>query len=300
MELRHLRYFVAVAEALSFSRAAARLHVTQPALSRQIRDLEEELGCRLLRRGLNARTELTPEGQRFLEGARELLDAANKLTDEIRAGAARIRFGHFGVLWLHYFSPALRRFARRQPKVKLDPLELTPRELIAALRRGEVDIALMSRSDAAAHREFASRKLVTYPVQLALSAGHPLAKRRRLKLADLRDARWISWDEKEFPGRKQLLVDACQRAGFKPHVAMETDSMASLFVQVATSELIGHVLPMSKQLPHEGVVFADIDPPGAFVSELYAAWRKDDPRQAMLAELVNELAARGGEGNSKG
>src|SRR6187551_3425413 len=166
MELRHLRYFVAVAEALSFSRAAARLHLTQPALSRQIRDLEEELGCRLLRRGLNARTELTPEGRRLLEGAGQLLETADRLVAEIRAGAARVRFGHFGVLWLHHFSPALRRFARRHPKVNLDPIELTPRELVAALRHGEVDVALLSRSDAALHREFASRKLLTYPVQL--------------------------------------------------------------------------------------------------------------------------------------
>lgn len=292
MELRHLRYFVAVAEALNFSRAAVRLRVTQPALSRQIRDLEEELGCRLLRRGLNARTELTPEGQRLLEGARQLLETAAQLVAEVREGAARVRFGHFGVLWLHHFSPALRRFARRHPKVKLDPLELTPRELVAALRRGDVDLALLSRSDAATHREFASRKLVAYPVQLALSAAHPLAKKRRLKLADLSAARWITWDEREFPGRKQLLVDACRTAGFRPRIAMQTDSMASLFVQVATSDLVGHVLPMSKQLPHEGVVFADIDPPGAFVSELYVAWRKDDPRQAILGELVAELAAR--------
>jgi len=290
MELRHLRYFVAVAEALSFSRAATRLHVTQPALSRQIRDLEEELGCRLLRRGLNARTELTPEGERLLAGARQVLETTSQLAAEIREVGTHVRFGHFGSLWLHHFSAALRRFARRHPKVKLDPLELTPRELIAALRRGDVDMALLSRTDAATHREFASRKLVTYPVQLALSAAHPLAKRRRLKLAELRDARWISWDEKEFPGRQQLLVDACRAAGFRPRIAMQTDSMASLFVQVATSDLVGHVLPMSRQLPHAGVVFAGIDPPSAFVSELHVAWRKDDPRQVLLGDLVAELA----------
>ncbi|MEJ1973606.1 MAG: LysR family substrate-binding domain-containing protein [Lacunisphaera sp.] len=220
-----------------------------------------------------------------------MLAEADQLVAGVKEGAARIRFGHFGALWLHYFSPALRRFARQQPKIKLDPLELTPRELMLGLRRGDVDLALIGQADAAPPREFLTRKLVTYPVQLALSATHPLAKRRKLRLAELREARWITWDEREFPGRKQRLVEVCRAAGFRPHIAMQTDSMASLFVQVATSDLVGHVLPMSKRLPHEGVVFADIDPPGAFISELHVAWRRDDPRQKLLEELVKELAA---------
>lgn len=291
MELRHLRYFIAVAETLNFSRAAARLHLTQPALSRQIRDLEEELGCRLLLRGPNARTELTPAGGQLLVRARVLLAEADQLAADLRESATHLRFGHFGVLWLNHFSPALRRFARRHPRLKLDPVELTPRELAAGLRRGEVDVALLGRADVAAHREMASRRLVVYPVRLALAAGHPLAKRRRLKLAELRDARWISWDEREFPGRKQVLVDACRAAGFRPRIVLETDSMASLFVQVATGDLVGHVLPMSERLPHEGVVFAELDPPGSFVSELHAVWRRDDPRRELLEELVADLAA---------
>jgi transposase len=137
MELRHLRYFVAVAEALHFSRAAARLHITQPALSRQIHDLESELGCRLFHRGANARTELTPEGHRLLVGAKALLKAAGKLADEVRGQTTRLRLGHYGSLWLDYFSAALRRFAKKHPGVALQPVELTPGAL-AKRARGEL------------------------------------------------------------------------------------------------------------------------------------------------------------------
>lgn len=291
MELRHLRYFVAVAELLNFSRAAVRLHVTQPALSRQIRDLEEELGCTLLRRGLNARTELTPEGRALLEGARTLLADADRLAATVRDGAARLRFGHYGALWLDFFTPALRRFAARHRRLKIEPAELTPRELPAALRRGDVDIALIGLGDAAVRREFHVQTVSTYSVLLALSATHPLAKRRKLKLAELRDAEWVTWDEREFPGRKQGLLSACRAAGFRPRIAFETDSMASLFVHVATSQAIGHVVPQTRRMPHDGVVFAELDPPASFMSEMNVAWRRADPRAKLLEELVAEMVA---------
>lgn len=293
MELRHLRYFVAVAEALSFTRAAARLRLTQPALSRQVGDLEGELGCRLLIRGLNARTELTPEGRLFLVGARELLAAAEKLASTAREHGARLRFGHFGPLWLGHFAPVLRRFAKQHPAVTLLPVELTPRELAGALRRGDVDLALVGLVDAALRREFHTRQVAAYPVYLVLAATHPLAKRRRLRLAELRDEVWATWDEREFPGRKALFVAACQRVGFTPRIALETDSMASLFMHVATSRIVGHVMEIAKRLPHEGVVFSALDPVDGYDSELQAAWRRNDPREAVITGLVEALATFG-------
>jgi DNA-binding transcriptional LysR family regulator len=175
--------------------------------------------------------------------------------------------------------------------VNLDPVELTPRELAGALRQGEIDVALIGLADQAQRREFQTRLVAAYPVQLALPAHHPLAKRRKLRLVELRDAKWVSWDEKEFPGRKQLLVEACRAAGFRPRIALTTDSMASLFMHVATANAIGHVVPMSRLMPHEGVVFVDVDPPGAFVSEMHAAWRRNDPRRTLIEELVAALGA---------
>ncbi|MEO7702545.1 MAG: LysR family transcriptional regulator [Opitutus sp.] len=291
MELRHLRYFIAVAEALNFSRAAAQLHVTQPALSRQIRDLELELGCRLLLRGANARTELTPEGRRLLVGAKGVLAAAESLVSELKGRSNVVRFGHYGALWLDHFSPVLRQFSKRHKGLVLQPVEMTPRELVGALRNGEIDLGLVGLVDEAMRREFQTRQVAAYPTLLALSATHPLAKRRRLRLDELRHNSWATWNPHDFPGRKQLLVDACGRAGFKPRIVFETDSMASLLMRVATSDVVGHVISLSKKMPHQGIVFAQVDPPTAFMSELHAAWRRNDPRGEMIGKLVEQLAS---------
>lgn len=290
MELRHLRYFVAVAEALHFSRAADRLHVTQPALSRQIRDLEEELGVRLLHRHGTA-TALTPAGGQFRARAERILADAAAAVAEVRAAGQRLRVGHYGTLWADLFAPALRNFARRQPKVRLEAVELTPTELVVALRQGEVDLALLGPADDRLRREFATRRLVTVPAMIALAGDHPLAKRRRLDLAELARESWIGWDERSFPGRVRLLDAAAARAGFRARVVHVVDSVASMFVQVATSGHIGYVLPMSRQLPHNGVVFVPLRPPGLPI-EMHAAWRRKSPDESRLASLAETLAAQ--------
>jgi DNA-binding transcriptional LysR family regulator len=289
MELRHLRYFVAVAETLNFSQAAVRMRITQPALSRQVRDLEQELGCTLLRRGANARTELTPEGRQLLGGARELLAAAERITAEVRSGSARLRLGHYGAIWLDYFAAGLQRFARRHPNVGLQPVELTPGALPAALRRGDVEVALLGQTDPALRREFATALAASVPAQLVLPAGHLLAKRRRLRLEELRGANWVTWDAADFPGRKQLLVEACRAAGFRPRITHHTDSLASMLVRVSTCGEIGHSVPMAARSSPPGVVFTDTEPGDAMVFEMHVGWLKNAPRAPLIADLVREL-----------
>lgn len=289
VELRHLRYFVAVAETLHFSRAAAQLHLTQPALSRQIRDLEAEIGAVLLHRH-GTQTTLTPVGARFRERAKELLAAADRAVEEARTASRTLRFGHYGTLWVDYFAPVLRSFAKRHRQVTLQAVELTPVGLVAALRRGEIDVALVGQADAALRREFATRPLGRVEMMLALGADNPLAKRRRYALAELKDAAWVIWDERDFPGRRQLLCDAAKTAGFKPRVVETVDSLASMFVAVATSPAIGYVLPMSRKLPHAGVAFAGLKPPGVFF-EMHAAWRRDTAKVAEIEALTEAMAA---------
>jgi len=296
MELRHLRYFVALAETLNFSRAAVRLHLTQPALSRQIRDLEEELGCTLVRRGRNVRTELTAEGRRLRDGAAKLLAAAEALATEIRTQAAVVRLGHYGALWLDHFTPALRRFAKQHPEAVLQPVDLMPNTLPGALRRGEIDVAMFGLADAAVRREFETHAASAVAGQLVLAATHPLAKRRKLKLAELRNAEWVSWDPVAFPGRKALLVEACRQAGFRPRIAQETDSVASLLVSVATSGAVGFSLPMAAQMPHQGVVFTACEPKDAIVFEMHVGWRRGDPRRALFEGLRREMVKEGTRG----
>jgi DNA-binding transcriptional LysR family regulator len=203
---------------------------------------------------------------------------------------ARLRLGHYGTLWLDYFIPGLRRFAKTHPGVVLEPVDLNPGELPDALRRGDVEVAMLGMVDAALRREFQTRLIGAVPAQIVMAATHPLAKRRTLRLADLRAAEWVSWEEKEFPGRKQLLVDACRRAGFRPRIVQDMDSVASMLVRVATSGAVGHSLPMAARLPHQGVVFARIDPADAMSFEMHLGWRRDEPRAELIEALVADLA----------
>ncbi|HLP02026.1 MAG TPA: LysR substrate-binding domain-containing protein [Opitutaceae bacterium] len=292
MELRHLRYFVAVAETLHFSRAAARLHLTQPALSRQLRDLESEIGAPLLARHRVA-TALTPAGVALLPRAREILAAAEHAIEAARHAGQRLRLGHYGTLWLDFFAPALRAFCRKHPGVELHAEERTAAGLIDGLRCGELDFALIGPSTPALDREFATRPLAELPLLIALGAANPLAKRRRLALADLASAEWIAWDEAAFPGRAGLLEAAAARIGFRPKVVGSVDGVASLFLRVSTSDAIGYVLPMSKKLPHAGVVFASLRPPGLALT-MHAAWRRHAGDAARLAALAEALVAPSG------
>lgn len=291
VELRHLRYFVAVAEDLSFSRAAQRLHLTQPALSRQIRDLEDELGCELFLR-TRGKIALTAAGLTLLGHARELLEAASRAAGATLSAAKRtanrIRIGHYGMLWVEHFQPALKRFCQRHPSAELEPVEETPADLQDALRRGELELALLGSVDVGNRIEFATRRLAVFPAWLAVGAHHPLAKRRRLALKDLREVEWIAWNEEDFPGRKRVLVDAATRAGFVPRIAAEEGSLASLLLRVAHSDAVGYVLPMTRQMPHAGVALIPLVP-AEMEFEMFAAWRRDDTPVPLLEELVNCL-----------
>ncbi len=288
MELRHLRYFVAVAETLHFSRAAARLHLTQPALSRQIRDLESEIGTPLLHRHGTATT-LTPAGNAFLPRAREILTAAERALGEARSAGCQLRLGHYGTLWLDHFAPALRAFTKTHPGIDLHTEERSAADLVEGLRRGELDFVLLGPADAALRREFATLKVASMPALIALGAANPLAKRRRLTLADLASADWIAWAEPAFPGRAHLLERATAAAGFRPRVAGSVDGVASMFLRVSTSNAVGYVLPMSRKLPHAGVAFASLRPPSIMI-EMHAAWRRSSDADGRLASLAESLA----------
>ena len=133
------------------------------------------------------------------------------------------------------------------------------------------------------------RRLGEFPALIAMGAANPLAKRRRIALEDLRDAPWIVWDERDFPARVAPLRDAAKLAEFTPRIAGKVDSVASLFVQLASSQAVGYVLPMTRKLPHAGVTFAELKPPGiAFPMDL--AWRRDTAARSEVVVLAQLLA----------
>ncbi len=292
MELRHLRYFLVVAETLNVSKAAVRLRVTQPALSRQIHDLERELGSALFERK-GGRTELTHAGREFLKGTREILNAVELLQQRTRAAAhdetSRIRLGHYGALWIEYFSKALRRFSRQHPSITAVSVELSPAQLAQALRRGELDLALLGMVDDGLRREFNTRLICTLPWTIAMAVTHPFAKHRKLDLTQLKDCCWLAWPEKEFPGRTRHLVEACLRAGFKPNIVGEADGQGSMLARISTSRCVTCVLPMSRTQPHDGVVFADLKA-GGIPFEMHAAWPREPAPCPAVRAMVEILA----------
>jgi DNA-binding transcriptional LysR family regulator len=296
MELRHLRYFLAVANSLSFSRAAAQLHLTQPALSRQVRDLEDELGATLLFRH-KTRTALTPVGVQFAEKAREIIAAADRAVEEVRVIGKQLRLGHYGSVWLDHFAPALRKFNRLFPDIQLVPIEMSPVELGPAVRRGEVDFALLGPDEAFRDSALILRRVAEVPALIALSSEHPIGKKRRIALRDLRAVTWLAWDERLFPGRNVLLTQAAKSCGFAPRWGSLVDSIASVFVQVAQSESVCLVLSLAKKLPHAGVVFAELrDPPLKY--PMIVAWRKDHRHGKPLLRFA-QILAEGGTADSR-
>lgn len=294
VELRHLRYFVSVAEALNVSRAAQRLRVSQPALSRQIRDLEGELGCRLLERG-NSGVALTKEGREFLRGARQVLASSDALLAKMQGAASAerppLRLTHFGTLVAQLMSPFLRKFIKRHPQVRLQIEEEMPPQALKDLRARRIDAAMMGEPSPSSLRGLESRVVWMARQEVLLPANHAHAKRRKLRLEELRAEKWAMWSEKDFPGFGRCFIESCQRAGFKPRVAAEIDSLSSVLIHVAEGDYISHTPPLARHYPHPGVVFMPLDPPSAMDMPSLLVWRPDSPHAAEICWLAETMAS---------
>ena len=177
MELRHLRYFAAVAAHGSFSRAAHNLHLTQPALSRQVKDLEDELGVPLLVRGTNAIT-LTEAGEIFYEEARDLLARADQAVQRVRGEARHeiLRVGYGPSLTSGIMPRALERFQAAVPRVRLELEDLSPREMKEKALTGLLDLVIVPESAETSIKGFQWTELRRMSVVLVMSRAHPLAK----------------------------------------------------------------------------------------------------------------------------
>src|SRR6266567_4633665 len=208
MELRHLRYFLAVGEALNFTRAAAQLRVAQPALSRQVQDLEDEIGVDLVRRSPRGVT-LTAEGKLFLDEVRELLKRADESVEKVRALAR----GEYGELHIGYapsptvemLPPALAAFQKAVPRVKVLLHDLSSDELIAGLRNATLELAIMVQPTGEQTAGIEFELLRTYPLCVALTAAHPFARLKSITL---------------------------EKLAAEPRIAVECDSASSLITEV--------------------------------------------------------------------
>src|SRR5713226_2749872 len=249
MELRHLRYFLAVGEALNFTKASAQLRVAQPALSRQMQDLEDEIGVDLLRRSPRGVT-LTAEGNLFLEEVRELLKRVDESVEKVRALAR----GEYGELHIGYapsptveiLPPALTAFQKAVPRVKVLLHDLSSDELITGLQNGTLELAIMvpPASDQTAGIQF--EVLRTYPLCVAMTAAHPFARMKSIPLEKLAAEPLVALRRKDYPESDRFLDRLFASSRARPRIAVECASASSLITEVEAGRGIALATPVFK------------------------------------------------------
>jgi DNA-binding transcriptional LysR family regulator len=294
MELRHLRYFVAVAEALSFTKAAENLRLAQPSLTRQVRNLEDEIGVRLLDRS-NNRVALTEEGRLFLSDSKKLLAIAA----ESVAAVQRMNRGESQVLNIGYVAnihygllPAtLGAFRKLCPGVALNLFDMTSAEQFLALEGHKIDLGFVGLRPALSGHALLS-ECVAYDTMLAaLPARHPLAKKPKVRLAQLASQFFIGMSAKTHPGAREWLTGICKDAGFAGRILQEADSDPTVIQFVADGLGVALLPEQITGLPHEGVVFRPLLPP--LLRESTIAWRADNSSKPLkdYIQIVKELSA---------
>jgi LysR family transcriptional regulator, benzoate and cis,cis-muconate-responsive activator of ben and cat genes len=287
MELRHLRYFVTVAEELNISRASARLRISQPAVSRQMRDLEEELGVVLLDRR-KSKLKLTDAGEVFLAHARDLLRRSNDAASDMARFRPRARHkltvGYIAPV-IATLTPALRTFGHTHPDVELVLREMAPGDQVTALREGRIDLALPGSPCSELAKEFEIVELEQIPFEAVLPGDHLLALRKRLALAELKDDSFIGFEETRFPGRNDMICRACQQAGFTPRLVHRVESLSALLAKVAAGDGVTLAPREVGQLPHPGAVLVPLKPPFPSVSSA-AVFRKGAAKPTIVDFLV--------------
>src|SRR6266581_9044102 len=207
MELRHFRYFVAVASEENVSRAALKLHVSQPALSRQIRDLEEELGFLLLQRSAKS-VRLTEAGRTFLTEARAVLQRAEEAVGAARAiatgGSGELHVGYAPSLTARILPQTLRAFQAELPNVRVRLHDLSTEEMLAGLREGKLQMAFVVRLTPALLRGMHFAELLRDSICLAVAPKHPLASRRTVTLAEAARQPLIAYSRQDYPDAHEL------------------------------------------------------------------------------------------------
>jgi DNA-binding transcriptional LysR family regulator len=288
MELRHLRYFVTLAEELHFGRAAERLHIAQPPLSQQIRQLETELGFELFHR-TKRNVQLTEAGEVFLSHVQQIFQ---QLQQAIQIGQQTSR-GEVGKLVVGFVSSAtynilptiLKAYRSNVPGVSLELHELTTNQQLDWLSEGRMDIGFI-RPPVEDNR-FSWETIFQEPLMVALPEIHQLADKSYVSLTSLVNEAFILFPRKLAPGLYDLIISLCQQAGFSPNVAQEAIQMQTI-VSLVAAEMGVAIVPASLQnLQRTGVVYKNIEESTSKVA-IAMIWRSNEasPTVQKFLEIV--------------
>ena len=299
--LARLRFFLAVVGEGSLSRAALRLRMSQPALSRQMQALENEVGGRLFERSASG-ISLTGAGHGFAARVRRLLADYEAAATEVRRVArgeqTELRIGYLASAAQGFLHPALAALRRRHPEVKTTLLDLSPGEQITALQQGKIDVALIGQEGSVAARDFYTHRLATLSVLAVLPADHRLAARKRVRLAELRDEHFVSVPDDQMPGRDCWITKLCRQAGgFTPKFIQPGDSVAHLFSLVTSEGAVALVPAYLRDFPAAGVKMIPVADASA-TWDFLVVWQRGRTA-GPVRSLVEALGSAAGEGKSE-
>lgn len=284
---------MAVVEEGSLNKAALRLHLAQPSLSRQIRDLEARLGVTLLQRTAGG-VSTSAAGDELYRQAREMLERLGVLVSSVQAvSGGALRVGYLPSYLAGPCGAALRRTGEECADVQLELVEAVPGELLDRLREGQVDVALIGHYDGPPLADLELLFLHEVPLHAVLPDNHPLAGESSLDLRQLSGDSFLGLDEELFPGRNRVIGDACRACGFDVEFLRRADGLVSLLTLVGLGQGVTLIPADAAVLPHAHSVFVPLQAPGSSI-RFHAAVRAGEKRPPVwdLIRRCREEAAR--------
>jgi DNA-binding transcriptional LysR family regulator len=299
MELRHLRYFVAVADELNFTRAAEKLHLAQPSLTRQIHNLEDELGVRLLNRTKN-QVSLTEEGKSFLVDARRLVALSLESMEAIqrfsRGESGQLNLGYLFKFNFELLPATLATFYQTCPEMAVNLFDMSPAEQLRSLEARKIDLGFVGLRPPGANKNTTALEwycVAHHAVVVVLPAHHPLAKESKILLRDLKTLFFVAMSEQTHPGSRDWLSGLCQKAGFTPRILQDVDLESGIMTFVAEGLGVTLAREQIKKLPHPGVVFRPLA--AAAKADYWIAWHRENRSKALIQyiEIIKQQATAG-------
>ncbi len=286
IEIRHLKYFIAVAELQNYRRAAQQLNISQPPLTRQIQQLEEELGVELFaRKGRGV--ELTDAGRLFQAEAGKLLLLLDQAVDRVRAAGrgeiGRLDVGVFGSAILNVIPRLIDAFRARQPGVTVVLHDMNKVEQLAALRDGRIAIGF--NRFLWDEPGIVKERILKEPLYLACPAASPAAARGRLSLAELRDLPFILYPRSSKFGFADKILSLCRKHGFTPQVVQEVDDVLTAISLVFSGFGVTLVAHSATNLQMPGLVFVPLEDDGESFVELHCIYKADARNPTLTAFL---------------
>ncbi len=304
MELRQLRYFLAVGEALSFTKAAAQIRVAQPWLSRQVQDLEDEIGVALVRRGPRGVT-LTAEGKLLLNEVRELLKHAGDSVEKVRALArgeyGELHIGYAPVPTAEILPPALAAFRRVVSRVNVTLHDLSSDEIVAGVHDATLELGVLVKPTGGQTADIYFELLRTYPFCVAVAASHPFARLNSIPLEKLATEPLVVLSRKRYSEYHRSLARVLAPVSAKPFIAVECDSASSMITEVEAGRGAAFATTVLKLVAGKRLVYRPLTGTAEAMSVGIARATNGDvtPAGEKFCEILRQISTEADRDNSK-